>query len=209
MRILGVDPGLSITGYAVLDGDGVGRASMVEAGAIRPGRSAELRLRLDRLHRGVLEVIREFRPERMVVEQIFVHRRHVRSSVQMAHARGVILLAAAIEGIAADELSPAEIKKALAGHGRASKEQMQRSAMAACGLAAPPEPADVADAIAMAICGIRRGNHLEGLRLHEHAAAPTSTKARLNALLARPAAPVRLALDRLAGPTPPRVGPRG
>lgn len=185
MRILGVDPGLSITGYAVLDGDGAGDPTLVEAGAIRPGRGDPLPARLDRLHRDLLEVIREFRPTRMTVEQIFVHRRHVRSSVQMAHARGVILLAAAATGVLVDELSPAEIKKNLAGHGRASKEQMQRAAMAACGLPAPPEPADVADAIAMALCGLRRATNRLGLRLHADLLPRSRPRVELATLLAR------------------------
>jgi crossover junction endodeoxyribonuclease RuvC len=180
MRILGVDPGLSITGYAVMECAAPAGPRVIEAGAIRPGRGDALERRLARLHTDLVEVIREFAPHRLVVEQIFVHRRHVRSAVQMGHARGVILLAAASSEIPVDEITPAEIKKHLTGHGRADKSQMQRAVMSACGLKTQPEPADVADAIAIALCGIRRRSTIAAIALGSAAAIPT-----------RPASPPR------------------
>lgn len=155
-RILGVDPGLGITGYAVVESDAGRDPRVIEAGAIRPGRGEDLAERLRRLHEDLSAVVAEFAPRRVAVEQVFVHRRHVRSAVQMGHARGVILLTAATAEIAVDEFSPAEIKKSLTGHGQASKRQMQTAVMRACGLARLPEPADVADAIAIALCGATR-----------------------------------------------------
>jgi crossover junction endodeoxyribonuclease RuvC len=156
MRILGIDPGLGITGYAVVESLSFRDTRVVEAGAIRPGRGNDLPSRLHALHEDLSAIIAEFTPARIAVEQVFVHRRHVRSAVQMGHARGVILLAAAAASLEFDEFSPAEIKKSLTGHGQASKHQMQSAVMQACGLSALPEPADVADAIAIAFCGATR-----------------------------------------------------
>lgn len=156
MRILGIDPGLGITGYAVIEAAAWHEARIVEAGALRPGRGEALPVRLRRLHEEVAGLVAEFTPSRLVVEQVFVHRRHVRSALQMGHARGVILLAAASRDLPVDEYSPAEIKKALTGNGQASKRQMQIAVTRQCSLSSLPEPADVADAIAIALCGVRR-----------------------------------------------------
>jgi len=156
VRILGIDPGLGITGYAVIEAATWRDARVVEAGALRPGRGEPLPARLRHLHEEIAGLVAEFVPSRLVVEQVFVHRRHVRSALQMGHARGVILLAAASRDLPVDEFSPAEIKKALAGNGQASKRQMQIAVTRQCGLSALPEPADVADAIAIALCGVRR-----------------------------------------------------
>lgn len=181
MTILGIDPGLSITGYAVVSAANWREVRLVEAGAIRPGRGEGLPGRLRCLHEDLAAVIAEFRPSRVVVEQVFVHRQHVRAAVQMGHARGVILLAAAAADVAVDEFSPAEIKKSLTGHGRASKSQMQSAVMHALGLPKPPEPADVADAIAMALCGARRRGEATSPRL----AAIESGESALAVLAAR------------------------
>lgn len=156
MRMLGIDPGLGITGYAVVEATAWRDARIVEAGALRPGRGDPLPVRLRRLHGEIADLVAEFSPDRVVVEQVFVHRRHVRSALQMGHARGVILLAAASRDLPVDEFSPAEIKKALTGNGQASKRQMQVAVSNQCGLGELPEPADVADAIAIALCGVRR-----------------------------------------------------
>jgi crossover junction endodeoxyribonuclease RuvC len=171
MRILGIDPGLGITGYAVVESLSFRETKVVEAGAIRPGRGTDLPARLRALHEDLSAIIAEFSPRRIAVEQVFVHRRHVRSAVQMGHARGVILLAAAAAQLDFDEFSPAEIKKSLTGHGQASKHQMQSAVMHACGLASLPEPADVADAIAIAFCGATRLHRPLAPRLVEADAA--------------------------------------
>jgi crossover junction endodeoxyribonuclease RuvC len=90
------------------------------------------------------------------VEAVFSHAEFVRSAITLAHARGVVLLAAEMRGVPIAELPPAEVKKAVAGNGRATKAQMQRAVATQCGLAETPQPADVADAIAIALCGGRR-----------------------------------------------------
>ena len=92
----------------------------------------------------------------MVVEQLFSHYRHVRTAILMGHARGVVLLAGARGKVALDELAATEVKKAITGHGHASKEQVQLAVMSQLNLPEPPSPPDVADALAIALCAARR-----------------------------------------------------
>jgi len=157
MRLLGIDPGLLRTGYACVElGEGSFEPRLVEAGVLRlPGETSVVR-RLALLHDELAGVIDELRPDRMAVESVFSNRRFVRTAIIMAHARGVVLLCGALRNLAIDELPPATVKKALTGRGDASKVQMQQAVMEQCGLAELPEPPDVADAIAIALCGARR-----------------------------------------------------
>ncbi len=157
MRILGIDPGLQITGYGCVEMS-PDRADprVIEAGIIRLRRAKPMPDRLGQLFDELREIIEELRPDRMVVEQLFSHYRHARTSILMGHARGVVLLAGQLANVTLDELSPNEIKKAITGHGHATKSQMQHAVMAQCGLPALPEPSDVADAIGIALCAARR-----------------------------------------------------
>ncbi|HMN95587.1 MAG TPA: crossover junction endodeoxyribonuclease RuvC [Phycisphaerales bacterium] len=157
VRVLGVDPGLAITGYACVELAALlGEPRVVEAGAIRLRAGAPLPLRLRQLDEELDALLDELRPTHLVVEQVFTHAAHPRTGVLMAHARGVVLLAGARRALAIDELPPATVKKAMTGRGQATKRQMQLAVMSQCGLADPPEPADVADAIAIAVTGARR-----------------------------------------------------
>jgi crossover junction endodeoxyribonuclease RuvC len=155
-RVLGIDPGTRIAGYAVVDFDRRGDATIVDAGVLRMTESATLSWRLRQLFDDVAAVIAEHGPSHMALEAVFSHAEFVRSAITLAHARGVVMLAAETRGVPIAELPPAEVKKAVAGNGRATKEQMQRAVMSQCGLATMPEPPDVADAIAIALCGGRR-----------------------------------------------------
>jgi crossover junction endodeoxyribonuclease RuvC len=155
-RVLGIDPGTRIAGYAVVDFDRRGEATIVDAGVLRMTESASLPLRLRQLFDDVAAVIAEHAPSHMALESVFSHAEFVRSAITLAHARGVVMLAAETRGVPIAELPPAEVKKAVTGSGRATKEQMQRAVMSQCGLATMPEPPDVADAIAIALCGGRR-----------------------------------------------------
>jgi crossover junction endodeoxyribonuclease RuvC len=154
--VLGIDPGLSITGYACLELGAAGAVDVIEAGVLRLARSKPIPLRLAQLHEDLSGLLAELKPSCMVVEQLFVHYRHVRTSVQMGHARGVVLLAGQQHGVALDELAPAEVKKAVTGNGQATKRQVQQSIMVQCGLDEIPEPSDLADALAIALCAARR-----------------------------------------------------
>ena len=101
-------------------------------------------------------LIDDLRPAIMVVEQLFSHYRHVRTSILMGHARGVVLLAGHSRGVEIDELQPTEVKKAITGYGHATKLQIQQAIMSQCRLDEVPSPPDVADAIAIALCAARR-----------------------------------------------------
>ncbi|MAH66647.1 MAG: crossover junction endodeoxyribonuclease RuvC [Phycisphaerae bacterium] len=155
MRILGIDPGLRITGYGLVLAEGP-RVTVIEAGVIRIPPDGSLPHRLHQLHADFTDVITELGPGLVSVESVFSHPERAATGVRMGHARGVILLAAAQHGIEVVEHPPAQVKKALTGDGSADKTRMQSAIMARCGLTATPEPPDVADALAIALCAAQR-----------------------------------------------------
>ena len=129
---------------------------LVEAGCFRFPARRSVADRLVELERDLSALIERVAPTWVCVEALFSHYAHPKTAITMAHARGVILLVAARAGAEVLELPPAEVKKSITGNGRATKEQMQRSVAAQMGFAEAPDPPDVADAIAVAICGARR-----------------------------------------------------
>jgi crossover junction endodeoxyribonuclease RuvC len=153
LRILGIDPGLQVTGYAVVE---VGpRPHVCEAGVIRSaeGRATtDMAGRLLALYNGLVEIMDQFRPGVVAVEQLYAHYEHPRTAILMAHARGMAFLAAAQRGLPVVSYNATRIKKTVTGNGRASKEQVQRTVQRELGLATLPEPPDVADALAAALC---------------------------------------------------------
>ena len=152
-RVIGIDPGLHVTGYAVLDPSRSG-PFINEAGVIRPRGPAAVSLgsRLEAIHKGVLEVIDAFPPVALAIEQVHSHPGHPRTAILMAHARGVIMLAASLRKVPVFGYAATRIKKTLTGSGRAPKEQMQHAIRVELGLDVLPEPHDVADACAIALC---------------------------------------------------------
>jgi crossover junction endodeoxyribonuclease RuvC len=104
------------------------------------------------VYKGVVEVIAQFQPEAMAVEELYAHYDHPRTAILMGHARGVIFLAAAQQGIPVVSYASTQVKKLVTGNGRASKDQVQRAIQGELGLAALPDPPDVADALAVALC---------------------------------------------------------
>jgi crossover junction endodeoxyribonuclease RuvC len=150
-RVVGIDPGLRVTGYAVIE-PSEGGPYVVEAGVIRAVASASLAARLETLHRGVLEVLDAFPPAALALEQVHSHGKHPRTAILMSHARGVIMLAAAQRGVPVAGYAAARIKKSLTGSGRAPKEQIQHAVRTELCLDRLPEPHDVADACAIALC---------------------------------------------------------
>lgn len=156
-RILGLDPGLRVTGYALLEiprrteGVILPVPSLLEAGVIRSsGRTLPERLRS--LYHGLQEILEEYRPGIVVVEELFAHYAHPRTAVLMAHARGALLLAAAQCRLPCLSYTATRIKKVITGSGRANKSQIQRTMLEELHLEAVPEPPDVADALAAALC---------------------------------------------------------
>src|SRR5579875_1129028 len=153
-RILGLDPGLQVTGYAVLE-PRLDSPRICEAGVIRSDQGREttdMAQRLQHLYDGIVEVLEQFQPGVVVVEQLFAHYEHPRTAILMAHARGVLFLAAGQRGLPVISYNATRIKKTITGNGRASKEQMQRTIQRELRLAKLPEPPDVADALAAALC---------------------------------------------------------
>ncbi len=156
-KILGIDPGLNTTGYGVIEVDSGKQIHILEAGIIRSRPKDPLEARLGEIHKGVTEVIVAHTPEFMALEQLFSHYDRPRTAILMGHARGVICLAAHTAGIQVRHIEPTRVKKILTGNGRASKHQMQLAVKLQLGLSAIPEPSDVADALAIAVCGHHLG----------------------------------------------------
>jgi crossover junction endodeoxyribonuclease RuvC len=146
---VGFDPGLNVTGYGVIDCRG-GVVRLVEAGTVR-SRGETLETRLATIHEGVRDVLAALSPSVMAIEQVFVHAKFPRTAILMGHARGVICLAAAQAGLTVNNYPPTRVKSLLTGSGQAGKEQMQAAVQRELALATRPEPADVADALAVAL----------------------------------------------------------
>ncbi len=157
MRILGIDPGLSLTGYGCVDLDpNAAEPKLVEAGVFRLQSKTPMAHRLAQLYDDLSQVLDELKPDSMVVEKLFTHYKHVRTGILMAHARGVVLLAGQLRGVKIEELAVTEVKRAITGNGHATKQQVQHAVMVQCQLREMPDPPDVADAIAIALCAARR-----------------------------------------------------
>lgn len=161
MRILGIDPGLQTTGYGAIDivppqGRRPARFKLVEAGVIRTTPESPLSLRLESLYSGTCEVLADCQPQVVIIEELYSTYRHPRTAILMGHARGTVFLAAGQSKVPVISYAATEMKRAIAGSGRASKGQIQRTVQQRLNLRSLPSPADVADALALALChGIR------------------------------------------------------
>ena len=155
MRIFGIDPGSIRTGYGCVQTDGT-RHRLVICGIVAPPAGSSLPDRLQAIHAGLVGLLEEARPDCVVVENLF-HARNVRSALTLGHARGVAVLAAVQAGVPVLEYTPAEIKQAVVGYGRAEKSQVQRMVMLLLGLDTPPSPYDASDALAVALCHAHAG----------------------------------------------------
>ena len=150
-RYLGLDPGLNRTGYAVIERRTAG-PFLMEGGVLRSKPDLPLQKRVLELAEGLQEVLTELKPESVAIEDVFTHVQNPRTALKMAHARGAILLTLAQADIPIIHYSPTQIKRLLTGSGRAPKEQIQRAVTAELKLPCIPEPNDVADASAIALC---------------------------------------------------------
>jgi len=157
MKVIGVDPGLRISGYAVLE-ENKRQLRIDDAGIIRVDTNLSLAERLEQIYRDIDILLEEHEIELMAVEQLYAHYKHPRTAILMGHARGMFLLAAACHGVRVVDFSATRIKKSLTGNGRASKQQMQRSVQTQLELKTLPTPADIADALAVAMCCINEHN---------------------------------------------------
>lgn len=154
MKVLGIDPGLQLCGYGVVEFRGP-TPKLLDGGVFRFNPKRSIAKRLVELERELTALIEEVKPGRCAVEKLYSHYAHPTTAILMGHARGVILLCAERAGVDLVELPASRVKKNLTGQGHASKMQMQRSVQGLFKLQDLPEPPDVADAIAIALCGGR------------------------------------------------------
>jgi len=152
VRVFGIDPGSERTGYGCVDTDGH-RHRLVLCGALEAPPRATFPERLRAIHDGLTALLRDCRPDLVAIENLF-HAVNVRSALKLGHARGVVMLAAVQAGVPVFEYSPAEVKRAVVGYGRAEKGQVQDMVRLLLGLDYLPTPHDAADALAVAICHV-------------------------------------------------------
>ena len=164
MRIVGIDPGSERTGYGCVETDGR-RHRLVTCGAITAAAGDAFPARLARIHRELVALFAKTRPDCVAVESVF-HAVNARSALKLGHARGVALLAAVEAGCTIVEYTPAEVKRAVVGYGRAEKRQVQQMVKMLLGLAQPPTPYDASDALAVAICHVHSNADLK-VRLYD------------------------------------------
>jgi crossover junction endodeoxyribonuclease RuvC len=149
--VLGVDPGAATTGYGVVARAGGGAVSLVECGVVRTDARTPLPDRLRQIYDGIGEVLSRHRVDAMAVEGVF-YAKNARTSIVLGDARGAVLLAATLRELPVFEYAPAEVKNAVTGTGRATKEQVQFMVQQTLRLRTPPAPADAADGVAVALC---------------------------------------------------------
>ncbi len=150
MRILGIDPALSITGYGILDFKEK-KLFLFKAGVIKTSAKQQFAGRLDDIHREVDKIISDSKPDVAVIEKVYVHYRHTTTAYILGQARGVICLACAQRNVPIIEYAATQVKKAIVGRGLASKYQVQRMVVDILNLNVAPKYLDVADALALAI----------------------------------------------------------
>lgn len=161
VAVLGVDPGSQVAGWGVVLREG-SRLTVIDSGVLRPPRDGTFALRLAALHEGLAAVIAQHAPHCLAIESVF-QARYARSALQLGHARGVLLLAAAQAGMAVHEYAPASVKKAVTGNGSADKEQVRFMVERLLGVRLDG-PADRSDALAVAICHAQAGRLLGALK---------------------------------------------
>ncbi|ODN31090.1 crossover junction endodeoxyribonuclease RuvC [Fervidobacterium thailandense] len=150
MRILGIDPGYGIVGYGIVEKSG-NKISYVSHGAITTDKDERFDERLERVYRGILDVIAHYQPELVAVENIYFYK-NVKTAIYVGEARGVILLAARHSNLPVVEFTPHQVKLAITGYGRADKQQIQKVIKILLKLDEIPKPDDAADALAIAWC---------------------------------------------------------
>ena len=155
LRVMGVDPGLMATGFAVLEAR-PGDVAVADAGVISTSAGQALEARLNALHAAVHRIIEAQKPGLLIVEDLYTEYKFPRTAVLMGHARGVIYLAARQLGVSVLALAPAEVKRAVTGNGSAGKAQVQRAVQTLLGLGSLPQPSHVADALGLAMTGMAR-----------------------------------------------------
>jgi crossover junction endodeoxyribonuclease RuvC len=163
MRVFGIDCGTEVTGFGVVETCETGRESRLECrvlGGIRLAKSKPLPMRLEQVFRELSEALSQWRPDVVAIEEVF-YSVNAKSALKLGQVRGVALLAAACQGLPVAEYAPLKIKSSVVGYGLASKEQVQFMVARLLALKELPQPADAADALAIAICHIHTAQTLE------------------------------------------------
>ncbi len=151
MRIVGIDPGLATTGWAVVDFDGREIVEVVNYGIVETKKNLDIGVRLGEIYSDLCEIFKEFKPEFASVE-LLIFCNNAKTAMKVGEARGVALLALNTCGIEAYDYTPLQVKSSICGYGQADKKQVQENVQRMCSLSSLPEPDDAADAIALAIC---------------------------------------------------------
>jgi crossover junction endodeoxyribonuclease RuvC len=150
MRILGIDPGLAIVGWGVIEAAG-GRFAPVACGSITTPAHTDVDARLSMIYDDMTALIEKYKPDQMAIEELFFNT-NTTTAIAVAEARGVILLTARQKGLKIGEYTPLQVKQAVVGYGRAEKRQVIAMVTSLLKLPAPPKPDDTADALALALC---------------------------------------------------------
>ncbi len=151
MRILGIDPGLGVTGYGIIETGLLRNFKLIEAGVIRTSNKEKLEARINKIYNAIKGLIEEFKPSVLVLEKLYSHYRHPTTAILMGHIRGAVCLVANQLGLALVGYSYTRVNKAIIGKGNASKYQVQRMMQNLLNLKSAPQPPDVSDALALAI----------------------------------------------------------
>lgn len=164
MRILGIDPGIAIMGYGVIDFDG-NKVKVLENGVITTSSKSRTPQRLDILYKNLNEIIKDFNPDEFAIEELFFNQ-NVKTAITVGHARGVQILCAQENNLPIYEYTPLQIKQAITGYGRASKSQMQKTVTTLLNLKEIPKPDDAADALSVALCHALSQRFKENFRMN-------------------------------------------
>jgi len=165
MKILGIDPGLCITGYGFIEAGPKG-LKLIEAGVVRTSAKDGLGNRIEKIYEGIKGLVKESKPDVIVLEQLYSHYKHPTTAILMGHARGVICLLARQAGVELVGYSATRVKKAVTGAGHAGKYQIQRMMQNLFNMKTAPNPPDISDALALAVAhaNISRKDGITGLR---------------------------------------------
>ena len=158
MRILGIDPGIAIVGFGLIEAN-AGQHQMLQYGAITTEAGLPLATRLWQIGNDMEELIGQCKPDVIAIEELFFNT-NITTGIAVAHGRGVILLACQKAGVKIYEYTPLQVKQAVVGYGRAEKAQVMDMVRRICNLPAPPKPDDAADAVALALCHARSSTSL-------------------------------------------------
>ncbi|KHO62302.1 Holliday junction endonuclease RuvC [Thermoanaerobacter sp. YS13] len=162
MRVLGIDPGIAIMGYGIIDYKS-NKFTIIDYGAVTTKAGIDKALRLYDIYNGIISLIKSYSPEVVAIEELF-YNKNAKTVITIGESRGVSILAAVNSGIKVFEYTPLQVKQAVVGYGRADKYQVQQMVKVLLNLEEIPKPDDVADALAVAICHCHSNNMIEKLR---------------------------------------------